>query len=141
MFPTEKIVERLKEENPELSETEIREFVEEKKTEFRDALEDIGPDDFAEELANRSHQEVASDARDVGMYGMWVLSQRDQYVCSPCLDHDGTVYTMEEVEEQNPLPHDDCENEECRCDLMPIPDQDGYEKMKQAEPDLSNLYD
>ncbi|WP_259121994.1 hypothetical protein [Salinibacter ruber] len=75
------------------------------------------------------------------MYGVMVLSQRDEHVCGACLDHDGTVYTVDEKQEKKPIPHDGCTNETCRCSYLPIPDRETYEKMRSEDPDLSNLRD
>ena len=42
------------------------------------------------------------------------MSQRDEHTCSSCLDHDGTVYKLDEAKEKEPIPHSDCQNDECR---------------------------
>lgn len=128
------IVDQLKEEYPNVPCNEIRKKLHQKS---RDAWDNI---DFAEEIAAQSEEERLQDYDSVGIYGMMILSQRDEYVCEACLDHDGTQYTMEEAEEYEPLPHDHCENDECRCTSLPIPDEETYREMLGEWPNLSNLY-
>jgi hypothetical protein len=35
--------------------------------------------------------------------------------CGPCRDAHGTVHPIEEALEEPPLPHEDCEQDDCRC--------------------------
>lgn len=142
MIPVERVVKKVKEEYPEFSEAEIREFVEEKRDEVLEETGNIDSEEIADDLAAAAHgQDDFELYSETGMYGLQVLSQRDEHVCNSCLDHDGSVYTLEEAKEKKPIPHDDCENKICRCSYLPIPDKDTYEKNKNEEPDLSGLYD
>ncbi len=61
--------------------------------------------------------------------GVQILSMRDGDVCEPCFDHDGTFYHLAEALEEEPLPHDGCSNDECRCTYRPV-DREKFLKEK-----------
>lgn len=54
-----------------------------------------------------------------GIEKVFVLSQRDDETCSACFEHDGAEYTVRDALRRKPLPHKQCQNDECRCDYMP----------------------
>jgi len=59
------------------------------------------------------------------VYGVEVYSSKDDRVCEACEERDGKVYPLtEELVEDPPVPHEDCENEACRCVLLSVMDED-----------------
>ena len=93
-------------------------------------------EDVAEDLQGPERGDF-SLLEDTGMYGVMVLSQRDEHTCSSFLD----VYKLDEAKEKEHIPHSDCQNDECRCSYIPVPDEDAYRKNNQEGPDLSDLRD
>lgn len=139
----DKLTEKLSEKYPNLTKEEIRETVADK---LQEKMEDVDWDqveeDVQQNLEEAAHGEDDFEHySDIGVYGVLVMSQRDEHVCKPCLDQDGKVYTLEEAKDDPPIPHDACENDECRCSYLPIMDEETFEEEKASEPDLSNLYD
>ena len=51
--------------------------------------------------------------------GVQILSQRDEDVCDRCFGRDGTFYFLDEALKYEPLPHEDCKGEICRCTYSP----------------------
>ena len=144
----ESVAEKLKEEYPDLSKEERYKLAQEVKEKVSEGFASIS-DEKWKEIAEEARKDIREAGRgddfeldsEIGTYGVMIMSSRDERTCNPCLDHDGTTYTLDEAKEQEPLPHGSCENEECRCIYMPIPDRETFERNKREEPDLSNLYD
>lgn len=60
--------------------------------------------------------------------GVVAMSRRDEKVCDTCFEHDGTYYSLDEALEQQPLPHDGCTNDQCRCDYHPVLDEEAEDR-------------
>lgn len=129
----------LRQEYPDATDDQIEQAAREALDQLQNAASEIDSEDIAQQIADASPQEDMDRFEKVGIYGVVIMSQRDKYVCRPCLDHDGEMYTIRERRDNPPLPHDECENEECRCTMLPIPDRETYIDMLGDEPDLSNL--
>lgn len=131
-WPTESKFEEIVRTFREMSRREARQFLsghylEEQNPEELDSVE------FAEKLVER--------AEVLGAYGVMVMSRRDQDTCAPCLNQDGQQYTIRQARRQSPLPHKDCENDECRCSYMPILNEATYARIEGDEPDLPSYLD
>ncbi len=144
---TDKLVEKIMEEYPDLSKDEARDAAQKVREKFSNALSDLSQEEL-DEMAEQVKEDHRKAAEGEGfgpysnMYGVMVMSQRDEHTCEACLDHDGTYYTLDEAKEKSPIPHDACENEECRCSYLPVPDKETFEEGKKGpDPDLSNLRD
>jgi hypothetical protein len=47
--------------------------------------------------------------------GVMIVAPPPLSSCGPCRDAHGTVHPIEEALEEPPLPHEDCEQDDCRC--------------------------
>ena len=110
----ESIVERLREQNPEAPAAALRlqarQMMEEWRSGMSQPLE-------REDLTSGTHLQ---DLQDSGVWGVKVLSERDDQVCEACREADGTIYPIEDALETKPLPHPACTNDECRCVYLPV---------------------
>lgn len=79
---------------------------------------------------NQSREYLESLQGIVG--GVQIMSMRDQDVCDPCFEHDGTFYDLPEAMEKRPLPHDDCGSEVCRCTYRPV-DREKFRQEKRLQ--------
>lgn len=71
-------------------------------------------DDELEELRRWLERHMS-----IGTKYVKVMSSRDSHVCPTCQEWDGNIYDIERAYEEDLIPHDDCENERCRCFYLP----------------------
>jgi ribosome modulation factor len=72
-----------------------------------------------DEIRHRLHRRVAEG----GIYGIEVRAPTEEYVCTPCRREDEVVYSIDEALRAPPIPHEHCENGQCRCTYVPITDR------------------
>lgn len=131
-WPTESKFEKIVRSHTEMSRREAQQFLSGQYLE-QEAPEELDSSEFTERLVER--------AKGLGAYGVMVMSRRDRETCSPCLNHDGEQYTIRDAHRHSPLPHRDCENDECRCRYMPILNDVMYTRIEGDEPDLPRHLD
>jgi hypothetical protein len=146
VISTNSLVDRIKEEHPEFaekfsSEKELKDYVSAHVEEFMEALGKADPAEAKEKFGPDTRREQLEQFQELGAHGVMTTSMRDQDTCNVCLDHDGTVYRMEEALDKEPLPHGVEEDENCKCYYEMLREEETFQKWKKSDPDLSNLYD
>jgi hypothetical protein len=142
MISLDQATKLIREKYPHAPEEKVEEAARDLIERLKSAATEVEQEEILKDLQAPEREGDFSHLEDVGMYGVQVMSQRDEYVCDNCLDHDGSLYELQEAKEKQPVPHSDCENDECRCHYLPIPDENAYRKaMHEGPPDLSNLRD
>lgn len=130
-FPTDSKFEKIVRRHLELSRREAQQF-----------LSGQFPEEISEEGDSKTFAEKLIDqAEDLGAHGVMVMSRRDKAACPPCLNHDGAQYKIPEARQQEPLPHQACENAECRCSYVPIMRAETYADVQGEETDLPGYLD
>lgn len=110
----EMIVKKVREQNPDAPEHAIRVQAEQVMHEW---LMDMNSPLEREDLTSTAHLQ---DLKASGVWGVKVVSARDDRVCDACRDADGSTYAMEDALQAEPLPHPACTNEACRCVYLPV---------------------
>ncbi len=87
-WPTESKFEKIVRSHTEVSRRESQQFL---SGQFlkRKVPEELDSNEFAERLIEQ--------AKELGAYGIMVMSRRDRDTCTPCLNHDGKQYTIRDV--------------------------------------------
>jgi hypothetical protein len=139
MISLDKLHGVLRQEYPGASDEQIEQAAREVLKRLQEEISEIDGEEIAREIADATPLQDMKRFEEADMYGVMILSQRDEHACLSCLKHDGEQYTIKERRENPPLPHDGCENEECRCTMLAIPDRETYLDSLGEKPDLSNL--
>lgn len=103
----------LKKEYPNATKKDLENAITMKEDGYEIAYHELPPQPFEQELKSMKRSEIP---------GVSILTQRDADVCHSCRPLDGKEYTIEEALEKEPLPHDECENDRCRCTYTPLSD-------------------
>lgn len=61
--------------------------------------------------------------------GVIVKAIRDGQACAHCLEKNGTYYQLEEALKAQPLPHEKCTNNRCRCHYLPVRDETDSDRL------------
>lgn len=72
-----------------------------------------------DEIRHRLHLRAATG----DVYGIKVRAPDGDHVCAVCSSEDEGVYSIEEALETPPIPHEHCEDGQCRCTYVPITDR------------------
>lgn len=81
-------------------------------------------DRLTEALARKSLAQTLIGYRDAGMWGVLIMSQRDDHVCPACHRLDTVAYDIDQALAEQPLPHAGCANHTCRCQYLPVVQKD-----------------
>lgn len=57
---------------------------------------------------------------DAGFDRVEIMTRGDDEVCPACRSIDQVVYEIEHALKEEPLPHDECQRDRCRCRYVPI---------------------
>lgn len=112
------IVKKCKLRYPSLSEETVRHVVGKALDEF------WGEAALVARLQQESYAQVLRTYQSASMWGVLVMSQRDGNVCSPCQQLDNVAYRIGRAVDEQPLPHSGCRNPTCRCQYLPVIQED-----------------
>jgi hypothetical protein len=76
--------------------------------------------ELGEALARKSRAQVLKNYAAAGVWGVLVLAQQDNNVCTACRRLDTVAYAIDHALAEQPLPHADCANRTCRCQYLPV---------------------
>lgn len=112
--PRSDIVEACRRQHPNVPGDTIRSMVERARAESWTEAE------LSEALGRTSRTQVLKKHAAADVWGVLVLSQQDSNVCPACRRLDAVAYAIDHALAEQPLPHADCANRTCRCQYLPV---------------------
>lgn len=110
---SDRIVERHSKRHPNLSKKTVRETINELGEDWDESVLD-------EELTRRSYTRVLEKHLRAGAWGVLIVTQQDDNVCSVCRELDEVAYGIRRALREKPLPRRGCNNPTCRCSYLPV---------------------
>lgn len=121
---TQEVVERWNRRSPNVPTASVRDLVDQA------VQESWSESTLAEALNRKSYALILENYRGAHMWGVLIMTQRDENVCSGCQELDNVAYRLGRAIDEQPLPHSGCENRMCRCRYLPVlREEDLYDRV------------